>query len=425
MKKKKNERKQNYWTLAHPYNLRRRQFVTHQRTNEFGEQAEFSEEVEDDEQAELSEEAEVGEQVEFSEQAEPGEQATTSEEELVDEENQRIIQNMATTDPITRAMDNLKSFQGTSQENSRDWLDRAEIVFNAYNINDVDRLTRIGIKFEDFAFDWFRDNQGPYPSWHAFRQAFERAFPPPQPTQNKHLLAEKISQRKQGIDEPVHDYFYALDQLCRQYDPQMSLLDKTIRLVGGLRDELKEKLLPLNIRTPEDFLNHAKNYESSQQVMNQQRRTNERVELLEPTYVYENNQYSTAAAMKHGHQQIFQFNHQQRSEIDSQQQRTPLYQQEYVHRQQTNVQQHPSNYRTSFNQQQPSNYRTSFNQQQPSNYRTSFNQQQPANHRTSSNQTTRNDYRNSNTNLRLCYTCWKPGHLARHCSSHLNESQGQ
>lgn len=142
---------------------------------------------------------------------------------------------MATTDPMTRAMDNLKSFQGSPQENSRDWLDRADIVFNAYNINDVDRLARIAIKFEDSAFDWYRDNQGPYQSWNAFRQACERAFPPPQPTKNKHLLAEKISQRKQGIDESVHDYFYALDQLCRQYDPQMSILDKTIRLVSGLQ----------------------------------------------------------------------------------------------------------------------------------------------------------------------------------------------
>jgi len=103
----------------------------------------------------------------------------------------RIVQQvMANIDPSIRAIDSLKSFHGTSQENSRDWLDRAEIIFNVYRVNDVDRLARIGIKFEDSAFDWYRDNQGPYASWNAFREAVERAFPPPQRTQNKHLLSE-------------------------------------------------------------------------------------------------------------------------------------------------------------------------------------------------------------------------------------------
>ena len=193
----------------------------------------------------------------------------------------RIVQQvMANIDPSIRAIDSLKSFHGTSQENSRDWLDRAEIIFNVYRVNDVDRLARIGIKFEDSAFDWYRDNQGPYASWNAFREAVGRAFPPPQRTQNKHLLSEQINQRKQFIDESVHDYYYALDHLCRMYDQNMSLLEKTIKLVGGLRDELKEKLLPLNIRTPDEFLTQGKNYESSEQVMNQQRRITNMLNLL-------------------------------------------------------------------------------------------------------------------------------------------------
>ncbi|CAM2726315.1 unnamed protein product [Rotaria socialis] len=138
-------------------------------------------------------------------------------------------------DAINRAFDSIKSFHGTSQDNSRDWCDRAEIIFDAFNVNDADRLSRIGIKLEDAAFDWYRDNQRPYGTWMVFRQTFERAFPPPERTQNPHLLAEQINQRKQGSDESVHDYYYALDKLCREYDPQMSAIDKTIKLVGGLQ----------------------------------------------------------------------------------------------------------------------------------------------------------------------------------------------
>ncbi|CAF4354005.1 unnamed protein product, partial [Rotaria magnacalcarata] len=44
------------------------------------------------------------------------------------------------------------------------------------------------------AFDWYRDNQRPYGTWMVFRQTFERAFPPPERTQNPHLLAEQINQ---------------------------------------------------------------------------------------------------------------------------------------------------------------------------------------------------------------------------------------
>ncbi len=190
-------------------------------------------------------------------------------------------------DEVTKAFKSIKSFHGTSHENTRDWCDRAEIIFQAYNINDANRLARIAIKLEDSAFDWYRDNPGPYITWPAFRLAFEKAFPPPQRTANRHLLAEQINQRRQGSDESVHDYFYALDKLCREYDSQMSVMDKTIKLVGGLREDLKEKVLPLNLQTPEQFLIQAKNYESTQKVMENHRRENGFGELSEPTYKFD------------------------------------------------------------------------------------------------------------------------------------------
>lgn len=298
------------------------------------------------------------------------------------------------TDPITRAFDSIKIFHGTSQDNSRDWCDRAEIVFNAFNVNDADRLARIGIKLEDAAFDWYRDNQGPYATWLIFRQTFERAFPPPERTQNRHLLAEQINQRRQGPEESVHDYYYALDKLCREYDPRMSPLDKTIRLVGGLREELKEKILPLNVQTPEEFMIQSKNFESSAKVMAHHRKQNGLAQLHEPTYLYEPNNYSVVAAAQPQHQ-------------------LPHQPTRYAEHQPTSYVQHQSN-RYIDNQQRTQSNRY---QQQSSTSRIPSHQQ----HQRSINNHQNNVNNSHRTDYRKCYQCGKPGHLQRYCTQHLNE----
>ncbi len=72
-------------------------------------------------------------------------------------------------------------------------------------------------------------------------------------------------------------------------------IDKAIKLVGGLREELKEKILPLNVQTPEEFMIQAKNFESSEKVMAHHRQQNTPLELPEPTYSFDSNDYSPIA----------------------------------------------------------------------------------------------------------------------------------
>jgi hypothetical protein len=330
---------------------------------------------------------------------------------------------MTAADTVTRAFDSIKTFHGTSQDNSRDWCDRAEIIFNAFNINDVDRLARIGIKFEDAAFDWYRDNQGPYATWIVFRQTFERAFPPPERTQNRHLLAEHINQRKQGPDELVHDYFYALDKLCREYDPRMSPIDKTIKLVGGLRGELKEKMLPLNVQTPEEFMIQAKNFESSEKVMAHHREQNGSIELTEPTYTFESNGYSTIATTQpHYQRQQHQVHYQQQHQIHHQQQHQAHHQQQHQVHHQQQQHQHQRNYQQPQQIEQHHTNQIAGNEQQAAAYLPSSRQ----NHRPSFrnyHQSNINHYQNSND--RKCFRCGQKGHLQRYCPYHLNEQQEQ
>jgi hypothetical protein len=317
------------------------------------------------------------------------------------------------TDPITKAIESIKSFHGTAQDNSRDWCDRAEIVFTAFNVNDNDRLARIGLKLENDAFNWYRDNQGPYATWLVFRQALQRAFPPPERTQNRHLLAEQINQRKQGPDESVHDYYYSLDKLCREYNPQMSSMDKAIKLVGGLREELKEKILPMNVQTPEEFMIQAKNFESSQKVMANHRKQNGPFELAEPTYNFESNGYSIISTTQPHQQQHHPHNLQQQH---FRQNHPQNFQQQ--HHQQIYQQYHPQNHHQEHHQ---LHYHQ--NHQQPQHTRT---RDQPIEQ--NKGQSIRNKQTNvnyANSDHRKCFQCGQIGHLQRSCPYYLNDYKGQ
>lgn len=305
-----------------------------------------------------------------------------------------IIITTTMTDLTTRAFDSIKSFHGTSQDNSCDWCDRAEIVFTAFNINDADRLSRVGMKLEDDAFNWYRDNQGPYLTWAAFRQAFQQAFPPPDRTQNRHLLAEQINQRKQGMDESIHDYYYALDKLCREYDPHMSAIDKTIKLVSGLREHLKEKMLPLNIQTPEQFMIQAKNFESSEKVMAHYRQRNGSIELPEPSFVYDKYVESAVATSQPYRRQLqYQQPRQYRNLSENQQ------------TMKSSVARHDDSEPIRIQQQ-----RTTIRVPEYSQNASSFHSRQ---------QTITNSRRM--TDNRQCFNCGQRGHIQRNCPHHLKD----
>ncbi len=182
----------------------------------------------------------------------------------------------------------------------------------------------------------------------------------------------------------------------------MSPIDKAIKLVGGLREELKEKILPLNVQTPEDFMAQAKNFESSEKVMARHRKQNESFESVELRYVFDPNGYPTIATT-----------------------------QSYYPSRQPNSRQNLQQSFTQQPEQRTTRARLFQREYQPSPVR----QPQQATNPTPSSLQNNGRFMGMNGNAsinyrqamdyRKCFSCGEQGHLQRFCPNHLNDQQRQ
>ena len=136
-------------------------------------------------------------------------------------------------------------FYGTPEEDAHDWLKRFE------ELSEINRwenkLSYARVYLEGAARKWYNVTQPD--TWDSFKKKFMEAF-----TEELFYQVEaKIRSRKQGLNEPVRNYYYDILDSCRQLEldqeePQSSenLKDKLKnRINQALTRDEKSKLLDL------------------------------------------------------------------------------------------------------------------------------------------------------------------------------------
>jgi hypothetical protein len=319
----------------------------------------------------------------------------------------------AKVDQSVLALKEIDKFNGTAEENSLSWSRQATRAFEAFSVPDHDRVRKIPMRLCNEAAEWY-DTQGSFSDWSAFITALLEIFPPPDKVSSPFVLSTQINNRIQRENESVHDYYYSMTKLCRQYDDKMSDREYVTKLVNGLKPSLKKQALIRPITNAAEFFTEAKLLESAEHAMAYD---NERtLTLSEPTFSYDENGELTTAAVQSTSRLQSIVPQERRSMLDrrttfeQQQQQKPMTRRSI---QDSRRQEKPPS--EHFFPSQRMNSRPSMN----SNYSRTFDQSPLEQNGYSQSRFGRPIYSNQYYD-RQCYVCGQYGHLYRQCPQHLN-----
>ena len=162
-------------------------------------------------------------------------------------------------------------FKALPSEDALEWIGRYETTGAYHGWGVAEFRQHCGMYLDGAARKWFFCATHPTlwldtpagvnaagaatPAVTGFRTHFLNEFQP-----DNYLLFQetRLRSRVQGIDEPTHNYYYDVLDLCRIVDPAMSQSSRLEYLFRGLRPSLLEKVYPMRPKTVEDFLSAVK-----------------------------------------------------------------------------------------------------------------------------------------------------------------------
>jgi hypothetical protein len=153
---------------------------------------------------------------------------------------------------ITKKIEDLPTFGGTTNENTVDWLDQVNDACERARMSEKEKIITAELELKGDVAKWFRANQDELKDWAMFRIKMTGRFALGQT--NKHSIGLRLHSRKQQINETSSHYITAMEDLCLKYNPTMSLFDQVLFMRAGVRDELLEFVSLRDPQTPDELL---------------------------------------------------------------------------------------------------------------------------------------------------------------------------
>ncbi|XP_020690858.1 uncharacterized protein LOC110105623, partial [Dendrobium catenatum] len=199
--------------------------------------------------------------------------------------------NVEAGDPVSAEVDkHLKHFQslkpplfkgGVDARSAEDWIIRIEKVLNGMRCPENRRVSLAIFMLEGEAERWWRGQQlekfrgksEEQIMWEEFEQVFRDWYVPPSARQ---AMLESFVNLKQGA-KTVIQYEAEFTALSR-YAPQLisTSEEKCYRFLKGLRDSLRQPLIPLRIKDFAELVESARLLENDIEVMKQKWETKDR-----------------------------------------------------------------------------------------------------------------------------------------------------
>jgi hypothetical protein len=165
-------------------------------------------------------------------------------------------------------INSIEPFTGAPVQDATRWLTHASNILQVQGFTTNSELKHLISGFLDGeALDWFQEQKKTNHDWPEFRAAFTQRFPSPPSIRNPFEYFQQLSNRRQGINETIVEYYTNVLKLCHHYNPRMSDVERVDHLKKGLRASLLEKVLDRNPITPEEFIDAVFKAESNQRIL--------------------------------------------------------------------------------------------------------------------------------------------------------------
>ncbi|XP_077512623.1 uncharacterized protein LOC144123722 [Amblyomma americanum] len=150
-------------------------------------------------------------------------------------------------------------FGGTDDHDPEDWLTSYERVSTYSKWDDTTKLNNVMFYLTGAANLWFRNHEGDFSTWTAFKANLTEVFGCP--AVRKLRAEHRLRERSQQSGETFSSYIEDVVNLCSRVNAKMSEADKIKHILKGIEDDAFQMLLSRDLRTVAEVVSLCQRYD--------------------------------------------------------------------------------------------------------------------------------------------------------------------